>query len=326
MRAVTIPEHGDSSVLKLKSDVPEPVPKDSEVVIKLDFAGVNFVDVYQRTGLYPISLPCIAGREGAGTITSVGTSVPAEYDLHVGDKAAVFSQGTMAEFVAADAKGVLKLPSQLSTKDGAAIMLQGLTAWTLVKDAYDVHRGDWVLIQAAAGGTGGLVVQMAKHLGANVIGTTSSPEKVSVAKARGCDFVINYTTSNVEEETMKLTQGLGCHAVFSGVGQATFVTDLACVRRKGTLVTYGNSSGPVQSVKPLDLSKKNVKLVRPTLANYITLREEFALRGKELLDLVVGGVLKVEYGGVYGLEDLGKAQNDLVGKMTTGKLVVKVSS
>lgn len=324
MRAVVIPQIGNSSVLTLSDDVPKPNAKAGEVLVKLDYAGVNFVDTYQRSGLYPVTLPCIAGREGAGTIESLGADVPDEYDLHIGDRVAVFAQGTMAEYVCAEAKGVLKLPQQVSTKEGAAIMLQGLTAWTLVRDAYDIQEGNCILVQAAAGGTGGLVVQMAKHLGAHVIGTTSSVEKAKVAKGYNCDHVINYKEQNVEKEVMKLTSNHGCHAVFSGIGQATFAADLACTRRMGTLVTYGNSSGAITSMKPLDLSKKNVKLVRPTLANYIVEREEFVARSRELLDLVAEGAVKVRIGAEYELQDLGMAQDDLTGQKTVGKLIVKI--
>jgi NADPH2:quinone reductase len=325
MRAVIISSTGDSSVLTLKDDILKPVPKLSEVLVKLDYAGVNFVDIYQRTGLYPTSLPCIAGREGAGIIESLGNEVPTEFELKVGDKVAVFSQGTMAEYVAAETKGVLKLPDSVSTKEGAAIMLQGLTAWTLVRDAHEVKSGDWVLVQAAAGGTGGLIVQMAKHLGAHVIGTVSNSEKAKVARHHGCDYIVNYKEQNVEQEVMKITQGLGCNAVFSGIGQATFPADLTCTRRKGTMVTYGNSSGAITSMKPLDLSKKNIKLVRPTLANYITEREEFVQRSTELLDLVAKRLVKVHYAASeYKLKDLGNAQDDLTGQKTMGKLIVKI--
>lgn len=324
MRAVVITKTGDSSVLQLNSDVPKPTPTSTQVLIKVEYAGVNFIDTYQRSGLYAIPLPCTAGREGAGIIESVGADVPADFDLHVGDKVAVFSQGAMAEYMVAEAKGVLKLPASVSTKEGAAIMLQGLTAWTMVRDSHDVKPGECVLIQAAAGGTGGLLVQMAKHLGAIVIGTTSTPEKAEVAKSHGCDYIINYKTSNVQEEVMKLTAGKGCEAVFSGIGQGTFTADLACTRRKGTMVTYGNSSGAIQSMKPLELSKNNVKLVRPTLAGYITEREEFVQRSTELLDLVVSGALKVNYGAVYQFGEAGKAQDDLTGQKTVGKLLIKI--
>ncbi|KAJ9138378.1 Quinone oxidoreductase [Pleurostoma richardsiae] len=323
MKAVQFTEHGGSEVLKLV-DIPKPSPKPNEVLIKVEYAGVNFVDTYVRSGLYPTALPCTTGREGAGVIEAGGGAVPAEYGLGVGDRVAVFAPASAAEYMAADAKTVLKLPEGVSTRDGAAIVLQGLTAWTLARDAHELKAGEVALVQAAAGGTGGLLVQMCKALGATVIGTTSTPEKVEVAKAHGCDYVINYSTHNVEEEVSRITGGLGCHAVFSGIGKATVQADMNMTRRKGTFVTFGNSSGAIDSIRPLDLSKKNIKLVRPTLGNYIATREEFVTRSTELLDLVAKGSVKVTIGGEYSLSDVGKAQDDLVGRKTIGKLVVKI--
>jgi len=324
MRGIVIPSYGDSSVLTLKDDLPVPTPKPTEVLVKIEYAGVNFIDTYRRTGLYKSNLPITAGSEGAGTIESIGNAVDLSFGLSVGDKVAIVADGSFAEYTTVEAKTVLKLPEGLSTKEGAAIIIQGLTAWTLAKDAYEVKPGDWVLAQAAAGGTGGLLVQMCVHLGANVIGTTSTPEKEALARSHGCQHVINYTTHNLKDEVMKLTEGKGCHVVYSGVGQATFEEELACVRRKGSMVTYGNSSGPVEGIRALQLSKGNVRLMRPTLYNYIVEREEFVTRSEELLELIRSGKVKVIFGGEYPLEDVGKAQDDLVSKKTTGKLVIKI--
>jgi NADPH2:quinone reductase len=261
MKAVQFSETGSSDVLKVV-DLPKPSPGASQVLVKVEYAGINFIDTYLRTGLYPLQLPSITGREGAGYIEEIGSEVPADFGLKVGDKVAVLTQGTMAEYAVADAKSVLKLPTGVSTKQGAAILLQGLTAWTLCRDAHDLKKGEVALVQAAAGGTGGLLVQMAKSLGATVIGTTSTAAKAEVAKAHGCDHVVIYTEQNVQEEVLKITEGKGCEAVFSGIGKATLQADMAMTRRKGTFVTFGNSSGAIDAVKPLDLSKKNIKLVR----------------------------------------------------------------
>lgn len=324
MRAVRFHSTGDSSVLRVEDGVSVPEYKNDEVLVKIEYAGVNFVDTYQRGGLYPIKLPAIAGREGAGVIVGLGENVPPSYALQVGDQVAIFAQGTLAEYVAAPANSVMKLPSTVTTRMGAAVMLQGLTAWTLVKDAHEVQEGQWILIQAAAGGTGGLLTQMCKHLGATVIGTVSTNEKAAIAKQHGADHVIRYKDQNVLEEVLRLTDGKGCHAVLSGVGKSTFADDLAATRRKGTFVSYGNSSGPVNDFRILDLSKKNVKLVRPTLANYIAERSEFVERSQQLLELLVHKKVSVPIGGVYTLEEVGKAQDDLTGQRTTGKLIVKV--
>ncbi|KAJ9627572.1 uncharacterized protein PV06_05911 [Exophiala oligosperma] len=325
MKAVVLAEIGASHVLKVEDDRLAPEPAANEVCVEIEYAGINFVDVYQRTGLYALELPAVAGREGAGVVRKVGDTAAQETDVKVGDKVAVFAQGAYAQYVCAEATHVLKLGRDISTKLGAAMMLQGLTAWTLVRDAHEVQRGEWVLVRAAAGGTGGLVSQMAKHLGAQVIGTASTPGKCSIAKANGCDFVINHEETNVEAEVLRLTDQLGCHAVFSGVGRATFGADLNCTRRKGTLVTYGNSSGPIEAFRPLQLSGKNLKLVRPTLANYIKDRGEFDLRSAELVNLVSTGAVKVNIGKVYGMDEVGKAQDELSQGLTTGKLLVRIS-
>lgn len=325
MRAVRVHKTGDSSVLTLDTDVPLPAVKDADVLVKLDYAGVNFIDIYDRTGVYPQKLPFIAGREGAGTIVKLGSGVDSSLGLSEGDKVAVYAQGTIADFIATPADKVMKLPASVSTKIGAAVILQGLTAWTMVQDAHKVEKGQTILIQAAAGGTGGMLVQMCKHLGATVIGTVSTPQKAEIAKKHGCDHVILYRDVDVETEVNRITDGKGCHAVLSGVGKSTFKADLACTRRKGTFVTFGNASGVVEGVRPLDLSKRNVKLIRPTLGNYITERDEFVQRTTELLDLIASGAVKVELGGEYELRTVGQAQDDLGGQKTTGKLVVKIA-
>ncbi|KAJ5854014.1 hypothetical protein N7534_006557 [Penicillium rubens] len=326
MKAVVIDKHGDSSVLRLETQHPLPVMNETDVLVKVDYAGINFVDTYQRSGLYPVKLPLQVGREGAGTIVDIGSNVPPSYGLQVGNRVAVFTQGTTAEYVSAPAESVMVLPRSVSTEQGAAIMLQGLTAWTIVQDAHKVEQGQTILIQAAAGGTGGMLVQMCKHLGATVIGTVSTPKKAETARKHGCDHVILYKDNDVQEEVMRITSTKGCHAVLSGVGEATFAEDLACTRRKGTLVSYGNSSGAVSSFRVLDLSKKNVKHVRPTLANYIMERDEFVLRSQQLLDLVGSGVVRPELGGEYRLGEVAQAQDDLTTQKTTGKLLINIQT
>lgn len=325
MKAVVYDKTGDSSVLHV-GDIPKPTPGSGEALIKVDYAGINFIDVYFRTGLYPISFPAVTGREGAGVIEELGPDVPADYGLRVGDRVACYAQNVMAEYVATPASRLMKLPDAVSNRQGAALMLQGLTAWTLVRDAHDVKPGEWVLVHAAAGGTGGLIVQMAKHLGATVIGTASTPEKIEIAKGHGCDHVINYSKDSVLDEVMKLTDGKGCHAVLSGIGKSTFKDDLECCRRKGTMVSFGNASGAVDGFRLLDLGKKNVKLLRPRLDVYVSEREDFEQRSSELLDLMAKGVLKLDIGKEYAMEQVGQAHDDLSGRKSTGKLIVKVAA
>lgn len=325
MKAVVYDKTGDSSVLHV-ADVPKPTPKPTEALVKVDYAGINFIDVYFRTGLYPTAFPATTGREGAGVIEALGADVPASYGLKVGDRVACYAQDVMAEYVAVPAARLMRLPDGVSNRQGAALILQGLTAWTLVRDAHDLRAGEWVLVHAAAGGTGGLLVQMAKHLGATVIGTASTPEKMEVARRHGCDHVVNYARDSVLDEVMRLTGGQGCHAVLSGVGQSTFKDDLECCRRKGTMVSFGNASGAVEGFRLLDLGKKNVRLLRPRLDVYVSEREDFEKRSAELLDLVARGVVKLDIGKEYTMEQVGQAHDDLSGRKSTGKLIVKVGA
>lgn len=324
MKAVVYDKTGDSSVLHI-ADIPKPTPGPEQALVKIEYAGINFIDIYFRTGLYPTPFPAITGREGAGVIEHLGPDVPAAYGLKVGDRVACYYQNLMAEYTAVDAARLMKLPDSVSTCQGAALILQGLTAWTLVKDAHEVKPGEVVLVHAAAGGTGGLIVQMAKHLGATVIGTASTPEKIDIAKKHGCDHVINYSKDNVLDEVNKLTGGKGCHAVFSGIGQATFKDDLECCRRKGSMITFGNASGAIENFRPLELGKKNVKLLRPRLDVYVAERDEFEQRSAELLDLVAKGVVKLDIGKEYTMDQVGQAHDDLSGRKSTGKLIVKIA-
>lgn len=326
MRAVTFDKTGDSSVLQVRDDVPKPTLKPSDVLVKVEWSGVNFYDTYIRTGLYKAALPYTTGTEGAGTIEEVGADAARDYPhLRVGDRVAFMSPGSAAEYAAAPAAKVTRLPDGVSTRDGAALLLQGLTAWTLVRDAHDVKPGEVVLVQAAAGGTGGLLVQMAKHLGATVIGTVSTDEKAELARRHGCDHVVVYTRDDVLAAVNEITQGQGCHAVFSGVGAATFDADLAATRRRGSLVSFGNSSGPVTALDVLRLTPRNVKLLRPSLFGYVATRDEWEARCAELFDLVARGVVKVHIGGTYELDTLAQAHDDLTGRKTVGKLLVKVA-
>jgi len=325
MKAVVYDKTGDSSVLHI-ADIPKPTPGPADALIKIDYAGINFIDIYFRTGLYPTTFPATTGREGAGVIEALGADVPPAYNLRVGDRVAIYASDVMAEFAATPASKLMKLPDGVSTRQGAALILQGLTAWTLVRDAHEVKPGEVVLVHAAAGGTGGLVVQMAKHLGATVIGTASTPEKIEIAKGHGCDYVINYSKESVLEEVNKITDGKGCHAVFSGIGQATFKDDLECCRRKGSMITFGNASGAIEGFRPLELGKKNVRLLRPRLDVYVSEREDFEQRSAELLDLVAKGIVKLDIGKEYTLDQVGQAHDDLSSRKSTGKLIVKVAA
>ncbi|KAG0372256.1 MAG: hypothetical protein J3R72DRAFT_375483 [Linnemannia gamsii] len=323
MHAIQIPKHGDSSVLAYVS-VPKPTPKPDQVLVKVAYAGVNFIDTYQRSGLYPQTLPFIVGREGSGEIVEVGPKVNG--DFKVGDRVAFMGAGSYAEYDAVSTVSLAKLPDAVSFEQGAALLLQGLTAWSLVRQAYKVEKGDWVLIHAAAGGVGLLLCQMCKLLGANVIGTTSSEAKAQLAKANGADYVINYSNGYDELVTKvnELTGNKGVHVVLDGVGAATFDVSLKVVRRLGTVISFGNASGAVPPVNILRLSEKNIRLMRTTLMQYITTREEFDTLSSELLDLVAEGKLQFAIHKVYPIQDVKQAHDDLEGRKTTGKLILKL--
>ncbi|KAG0074439.1 NADPH:quinone reductase [Linnemannia elongata] len=323
IHAVQIPKHGDSSVLAYVP-VPKPTPKPDQVLIKVAYAGVNFIDTYQRSGLYPQTLPFIVGREGSGEIVEVGPE--AKGNFKVGDRVAFMGPGSYAEYDAVSTLSIAKLPDAVSLEQGAALLLQGLTAWSLVRQAYKVEKGDWVLIHAAAGGVGLLLCQMCKLLGANVIGTTSSEAKAQLAKANGADYVVDYSKGYDELVTKvnELTGNKGVHVVLDGVGASTFDVSLKVVRRLGTVISFGNASGAVPPVNIMRLAEKNIRLMRTTLFQYITTREEFEALSSELLGLVAEGKLQFAIHKVYPIQDVKQAHDDLEGRKTTGKLVLKL--
>ncbi|KAG0316950.1 NADPH:quinone reductase [Linnemannia gamsii] len=321
--AVQIPKHGDSSVLAYVP-VPKPTPKPDQVLVKVAYAGVNFIDTYQRSGLYPQTLPFIVGREGSGEIVEVGPEVKG--DFKVGDRVAFMGPGSYAEYDAVSTLSVAKLPDAVSLEQGAALLLQGLTAWSLVRQAYKVEKGDWVLIHAAAGGVGLLLCQMCKLLGANVIGTTSSEAKAQLAKANGADYIVDYSNGYDElvSKVNELTGNKGVNVVLDGVGASTFDVSLKVVRRLGTVISFGNASGAVPPVNIMRLAEKNIRLMRTTLFQYITTREEFDALSSELLGLVAEGKLQFAIHKVYPIQDVKQAHDDLEGRKTTGKLLLKL--
>lgn len=260
------------------------------------------------------------GRESAGTILATGGGNV--HSLKPGDRAVVLSAGTYAQYTAASTTFCIKIPDAISTKDAAAAMLQGLTALSLIRESYHVEKGDWILVHAAAGGTGLWLLQLLKAVGAKIIGTCST-SKMELAKSHGADVVIDYTKEDVKKRVMEVTDGKGCAAVYDGVGKATFDVSLECVARKGTLASFGNASGAVEPFKIARLSAKNTKLLRPTLFNYITTREEFVPYANELFDFMIKNKIDVRVHEVYPLKECGRAQEDLEGRRTTGKLLLK---
>ena len=320
MKALQVQKTGGPEALTLV-DIPVPAPKPNEAVVKIAATGVNFIDIYFREGRYPAPLPFVNGQEGAGTVSAVGSDVKS---LKVGDRVAYCGvQGSYAEYAAVPADRLVKVPEGVTDQQAAAAMLQGMTAHYLVHSAYPLKKGETALIHAAAGGAGLLLVQMAKMIGARVIGTAGSEEKARLAKDAGADEVILYTQKDFEEETKRLTGNKGVDVVYDGVGKTTFDKDLNILRPRGYLALFGGSSGPVPPFDPIKLSQKgSLFLTRPSLVNYIATREELEHRANDVLGWIAAGKLKLRIAHIYKLADAHQAQRDLEGRKTTGKLIL----
>ncbi len=320
MKAIQVQKHGGPEVLTLV-DLPVPKPKSNEVVVKISAAGINFVDVYFREGRYPAPLPFVDGQEAAGIVSEVGSEVKS---WKPADRVAYSSiLGSYAEYAAVPADRLVRIPETITFEQAAAAMLQGMTAHYLVNSTYPLKKGETALIHAAAGGVGLLLVQMAKNIGARVIGTVGSPDKAKLAREAGADEVINYTEQDFETETKRLTDGKGVHVVYDGVGQSTFEKDLNVLRPRGYLVLFGASSGPVPPVDPIKLLQKgSLFLTRPTLAHHIATREELEQRATDVLNMISNGKLKLRSAHVYKLHEAQQAHRDLEGRKTTGKLLL----
>ncbi|EAT78697.1 hypothetical protein HBI56_170950 [Parastagonospora nodorum] len=325
MKAVQIEKTGGTDVLQYKTDVPVPEPKEGEVLVKNEFIGINYIDTYFRSGVYnPPSFPYILGREGSGTVAAVGPNAPS--DLSVGTRVAYMGQYAYAEYTAAPSNYTIPIPDSIETKTAAASLLQALTAVTLIREAHAVQNGDWILVTAAAGGVGLWLCQLLKAVGARTIATASTPEKRQLAKDNGAEVVLEYFEDDRDlfvKKVLEITGGEGVHAVFDSVGKSTFDSSLAVVRRKGTMVSFGNASGPVTGFALARLSAKNVKVVRPTLFNYIATREELQKAANELWKFIEKDGLNVKIHDVYPLSDIVRATQDIESRKTTGKLVLK---
>ena len=320
MKAIQVQKIGGPEALTLV-DVSVPRPKPNEAVVKIAAIGVNFIDVYFREGRYPAPLPFIDGQEAAGTVSEVGSEVKS---LKPGDRVAYTNVlGSYAEYAAVPAEKLVRLPDGISAQQAAAAMLQGMTAHYLVYSTYPLKNGETALIHAAAGGVGLLLVQMAKNIGARVIGTTGSEEKAQLAREAGADEVIVYTQQDFEKETKRLTDGKGVHVVYEGVGQSTFEKDLNILRPRGYLVLFGGASGPVPPFDPIKLSQKgSLFLTRPTLLHYTATREELEQRAGDVFNMIGQQKLKLRIPHVYKLEQAQQAHRDLEGRKTTGKLLL----
>ena len=320
MKAIQVKQPGGPDVLELV-DLPIPQPKSNEAVVKTAASGVNFIDVYLREGRYKGPLPFVAGQEGAGTVTAVGSDVKL---VKAGDRVAWSGiLGSYAEYLAAPVEGLVPVPQNVADQSAAAAMLQGMTAHYLCYDTYPLKPGETALIHAAAGGVGLLLVQMAHNLGSRVIGTVSTEEKAKLARQAGADEVILYTQADFEAETKRLTGGKGVDVVYDGVGKATFEKSLNVLRPRGMLVLYGASSGPVPPVDPMILSQKgSLYMARTMLAHFTATRDELLARSGAVFDMIGSGKLKLRIAHVYKLEEAQQAHRDLEGRKTTGKLLL----
>lgn len=298
-------------------------PGAGQVRLRQEAAGLNFIDVYHRTGLYPQALPFTPGVEGAGVVEAVGEGVA---NVQAGDRVAYAGPiGGYAEKLLIDADRLVKLPEDISSEQAAAMMLQGMTAWMLLRQVHRVAPGETILIHAAAGGVGLIVCQWAKALGATVIGTVGSDEKAELARAHGCDHPIIYTRQDFVAEVERITGGAKLPVAYDSVGRETFLKSIDCLAPRGMMVSFGNASGPPDPIAPGLLAQKgSLFLTRPTLFHYIATREELELAATELFDVVASGKVKVEIKQRFALKDAAEAHRALEARRTTGSTILTV--
>ncbi|HEY4305792.1 MAG TPA: quinone oxidoreductase [Gemmatimonadaceae bacterium] len=320
MKSIRIHDKGGPEVLKFE-DIPDPTPGPGELLIDVEAAGINFIEIYYREGLYPVERPFTPGAEAAGTITALGEGVT---EFKVGQR--IVSQnvkGSYAQKAVVPAEKAVRIPDGVLSKTAAAVWLQGLTAHYLSHSTYALSSGETCLVHAAAGGVGLLLCQMAKKRGAFVIGTASTDEKRKLAHAAGADEVIDYTSQDFAVEVKRITKNAGVNVVYDSVGKTTFDKSLDCLRPRGMLVLFGQSSGPVPAFDPQILNRKgSLYLTRPTLNSYVPTRDELLSRANDIFGWMANGELDVRIGAEYSLEKAGDAQKALAGRETTGKVLL----
>ena len=323
MKAIQVKETGGPEKLQLV-DVPAPQPGPKQALVRIAATGVNFIDIYFRIGLYKADLPLTPGSEAAGTVEAVGPDVTA---VAPGDRVAyAMARGSYAEYALVPADQLVKLPEAVDFNTAAAAMLQGMTAHYLTHSTYPLKSGDSCLVHAAAGGAGGLVVQMAKMLGARVFGTVSTEEKARIAREHGADEAILYTRQEFDTEVKRLTGGRGVDVVYDSVGKTTFDKSLNSLRPRGVLALFGQSSGPVPPFDPTILNGKgSLFLTRPSLAHYLLNREELLWRAGDVLGWIAQGKLKLRIDRTYPLAEAAEAHRALEGRHTAGKLLLTVA-
>ncbi|MEW6207920.1 MAG: quinone oxidoreductase [Acidobacteriota bacterium] len=320
MKAIVMSSFGGPEVLNY-ADAERPTPKPGEALVKVEAIGVNYIDVYHRTGLYPLQLPATPGMEAAGLVEEVGADVT---EVKAGDRVAyAMTPGAYAEYTVVPAWRLVAIPAEMDSREAAAAMLQGMTAHYLVTSTFNLKAGDTALVHAAAGGVGLLLVQAAKKRGARVIGTVSTQEKARLAREAGADEVILYTEQDFEQEARRITAGKGVEVVYDSVGKDTFMKSLSSLAPRGMLALYGQSSGVVP---PFDLSllgqKGSLFVTRPSLAHYAATREELLWRAGEVLEWIKAGEMKLRIEKTFPLSEAREAHRQLEGRKTTGKLLL----
>ena len=324
MKAIRITAAGDPSVLQLQ-DVPQPKPGLGEALVRVGAAGVNYADIYMRGGAVPVPLPFTPGIEGSGTVEAVGDGAS---EVKPGDRVAYAGRGlgSYAEYDVMKAAQLAPLPKEVSFEDGAAVILQGMTAHYLLHEFYRVQRGSTVLVHAAAGGMGLILVQWLKHLGAVAIGTVSTEEKARIAREAGADHVIVYTKQDFAEEAKKLTGGKGVDYAIDGVGKTTFTKNLDAVRHRGWATVFGMASGPSEPLAPNSLMTKSITISGGALFNYIVTRDELLARARDVFTGLREGWLKLRIDRAFPLAQAAEAHRLLEGRQTAGKLILKTGN
>lgn len=320
MKAIRVHQIGEPDVMQLE-EVAVPQPGPGQALVKIEASGVNFIDIYERTGVYPMPLPFTPGDEGAGVVEAVGPDVET---VSPGDRVAYcMVPGTYSQYTLAPSERLVAVPESLSLRQAAAVLLQGTTAHYLTRSTYPLKPGETCLIHAAAGGTGQLLVQAAKIAGATVIGTVSTAEKEAIARQAGADYVIRYTQTDFAEETKKITNGVGVDVVYDSVGQSTFEQSLSVLRPRGMLVLFGHSSG---KVPPFDLLRLNragsLYVTRPTLGHYLAERDELVWRTTDVFNWLAAGKLSLRIEREFPLAEAAEAHRLLSSRKTAGKLLL----